>query len=50
MIHKAKDLNGFFNGKLQQIHNKMKETTTGTPDFVPAILNDDGGIKDWVEW
>ena len=49
MITKVRDLNGFFNGKMQLIQNKMKSIVTGTPSFVPTILDSDGKIKDWIE-
>ena len=50
MINKVKDLKGFFARKLQLILNKMKAIATGTPNFVPTILDNDGGVKDWMEW
>ena len=28
----------------------MKEIATGTPNFVPTIFDNDGGVKDWMEW
>lgn len=49
-IHKVKDLNGFFGGKMQLIQNKMKIIAIGTPNFVPTILEREGKLKDWVEW
>ena len=28
----------------------MKTIMVGTPNFVPAILDSEGILKDWVEW
>ena len=37
-------------GKLQLIQNKMRTISTGTTNFLPNILDDDGGVKEWLEF
>ena len=49
LIHRVKEMNDFFVGKLQLIQNKMKIISTVTPNFVPSILEEGGGVKDWKE-
>ena len=35
---------------MQLVQKKMKTISTGTPNFVPTILDSEGKIKDQLEW
>lgn len=50
MTHQVKELNSFFNGKIEAIRGKLKSIALGTPNFIPTILNNEGYVKSWQEW
>ena len=47
MINRAKDLNGFFLGKMQLLNKKMKTITIRTLDFIPKIIDDNNNSREW---
>lgn len=50
VIHRVKELHGFFIGKMQLIQGKMKTISMGILNFIPNILDVNGFIKEWQEW